>query len=273
MYEILIRVESLFLESPTVVVLGCGILIFVLGLLLWLGGSYFSAVILGLLGAVVGSACGLLVSQWLNTPALISMLMGAVVFTFAAVLFRNALIILLSILVFSLAGVTGYSSLILHETPPKSAFPLDTSFIQPFSQMDASTRLAYLDRIGEKEKTFFERLRLLIRDSFQTMNPYKWKILLIAFLGGIAGLVLIWTLKKLILAVCYSGVGALLVLMGLEIALLGIRIHLISWFQSRPSAVSITYLVLVVVGTIYQLITVRSSTNKTGVQEKRPRPN
>lgn len=268
MYEILIRIESLFLESPPAVLLGCGVGVLILGILLWLAGSYFSAVILGLLGAVVGSACGLLVSQWLNTPALVSMSIGALVFTLAAVLFRNALIILLAILVFALAGGTTYSSLILKEIPSKSDSPSNSFFVQPFSQMDTSTRLAYVNQITENEDNFFEKLRLLVKDTFQTMTPYKWEILLSALVAGIGGLLLIWSLKKLIMALCYSGVGTLLVLIGLQITLLGMNIHLTSWFQGRRAVFSITYLVLVVIGTIYQLITAISSNKKTRKQGK-----
>lgn len=259
MYEMMIRIESLFLQSPPAVLLGCGAGVLILGLLLWLAGSYFSAVILGLLGAVVGSACGMLVSQWLNTPPLISMAAGAIVFTLAAVLFKNALIILLAILVFALAGVTAYSGLILKETPTQSSSLLNTSLIQPFSQMDTASRLAYVNQITENQESFFERLRLLVRDTFQTMDPYKWKILLFALVGGTVGLLLIWVLKKLVMAVCYSGVGALLVLIGLEILLLGVNVHFMAWFQDRQSALSITYGVLLLVGTLYQLLTLRSS--------------
>lgn len=262
MYEILIRIESLFLESPPAVLLGCGLGVLILGFLLWLAGSYFSAVILGLLGAVVGSACGLLVSQWLNAPSLISMAVGAVVFTLAAVLFRNALMILLAILVFALAGSTAYSSLVLKETPAKSSSLLNASLIQPFSQMESSSRLAYINQIAENEESFFERLRILVRDALETMDPYKWKILLFALAGGVAGLLLIWILKKLVMALCYSGVGALLILIGLEILLLGASIHFMSWFQNRQSALSITYLILVVMGTIYQLLTAKPSNKK-----------
>lgn len=70
MVEILIRIEGLCLESPSAVLLGCGLPVLIVGVLLWLGGSYFSAVLLGLLGAVGGAACGLYLSQSLNAHPL-----------------------------------------------------------------------------------------------------------------------------------------------------------------------------------------------------------
>ena len=262
MFEILIRIESLCLESPPGALWGYGLLVLILGILLWLAGSYFSVVILGLLGAVVGSACGLLVSQWLSTPALLSMLIGAVILTLAAILFRNVLIILLATVVFGLAGVTAYSSLILKETPPKTDAAFNSSLIQPFSQMDTSSRLAYANQITEQGEGFFERLSLLVKDTLQTIEPYKWKVLLIALVAGIAGLFLIWFLRKLIMALCYSGVGTLLFLIGLEVTLLGMNVHLISWFQERQAGFTIIYFLLVGIGVIFQLLTMRSSKRK-----------
>jgi len=269
MFEILIRIESLCLESPPAVLLGCGLLVLILGVLLWLAGSHFSAVILGLLGAVVGTVCGLLVSQWLNTPALISMLIGALVFTLATVLLRNVLIILLATLIFSLAGATVYSSLILNETSPEPSTS-SSSFVQPFSRMNTPTRLAYTNQITKQGENFFERLRLLVKDTLQTVSPYKWKILLTALLGGIVGLILIWSLKKLILALCYSGVGTLLFLIGLEVILLGMNVHFISWFQEQRAAFTMIYLVLVGIGVIFQLMPTRSSKKISGKSIQNP---
>ena len=268
MFEILIRIESLCLDSPPGALCGYGLLVLILGLLLWFAGSYFSTVILGLLGAVVGSACGLLVSQWLSTPALISMLIGAFILMLATTLFRNVLIILLATLVFGLAGVTAYSSLILEETPPETYSASKSSLIQPFSQMDTSNRLAYSNQITEQGETFFERLSLLVKDTLQMIEPYKWKVLLIAFVAGIVGLLLIWFLRKLVMALCYSGVGTLLFLIGLEITLLGMNVHLISWFQERRAAFTITYFSLVGIGVIFQLMTIRSSKREKGPEGK-----
>lgn len=192
------------------------------------------------------------------------MSVGAVVFTIAVVLLRHALIVFLAILVFALAGGTAYSSLMLEETPSKSYSSLQPSLLEPFRQLETSTRLAYVHQITENGENFFERLGLRIHDTFEILDPYKWKILLFALGGGIAGLVLIRILKKAIITLCYSGVGALLVLIGLEICLLGLHIHFISWFQSRPSALSITYFNLVAMGMMYQLTLIRSSKKKHG---------
>ena len=104
MYELLIRIETLFLEANLPVLLGIGAGTLIVGLLLWLGGTYYASMIVGMLGAVVGSVCGLLVSQWLDSNSLLSMIGGAAILCIAAVLFRNIIIIVPAVLVFALAG-------------------------------------------------------------------------------------------------------------------------------------------------------------------------
>ena len=268
MFEILIRIETLCLESQPLILIGCGLLVLILGLLLWLAGSYFSSVILGLLGAVVGSACGLLASQWLDLSALISMSVGAAVFAIAAILFKNVLVILLAAIIFALTGGMVYSSLILKETVPPPSSGLDSAFVQPFSQMDSSSRLTYTDQVTVNGDTFLEKLKLLIKDALQTMSPYKWKILLFAFVGGVGGLLLIWFIRKLVLALCYSGVGTFLVLIGIEVILLAINIRFCSFFQERRPVFTIIFLSMLGFGTIFQLIVTNSKTKKAAAEQK-----
>jgi len=72
MYELLIRVETLCVEAQPLTLLGIGAVATVVGLLFWLAGTYFSSVIIGVLGVVVGSFCGLLASQRLDVNSLLS---------------------------------------------------------------------------------------------------------------------------------------------------------------------------------------------------------
>ena len=269
MFEILIRIESLCIDSGVLGLLVSGLVVLVVGLLLWLGGTYFSSAILGLLGAFVGSACGLLVSQWLGFSALISMSVGAVGFTVLAVLFKNVLIIILATIVFALAGGTIYSGMVLKETVPKQSSEQSSKYAQPFSMMESSDRLAYANEITVDGESFLEKLRLIIKDMLEEMDPHKWKILLFAVLGGGGGLILIWLIRKLILAVCYSGVGTFLVLIGIEVLLLTMNVHLCSWFQQRRNAFTIVYLSMLGVGTVFQLITTRKDKTEKAVKAKK----
>ena len=257
MFEILIRIESLCGASGELGLLAGGLVVLAVGLLLWLGGTYFSSVIIGLLGAVVGSSCGLLVSQWLGFSALISMSVGAIGFAIAAVLFKNILIVILATIIFALAGGTIYSSMVLKETVPTQASEFSQEYFQPFSLMEVSERLAYANEITGGGESFPDRLRLLADDTLADIGPYKWKILLFAVVGGGGGLILIWLIRKLVLAVCYSTVGTFLVLVGVEVLLLAVKLHLCSWFQQRRTVFSIIFLSMAGLGTIFQLVSTR----------------
>ena len=98
MYELLIRIETVCAGAPLLTLLGVGAVSIVVGLLLWLAGTYFSSVIVGVLGAAVGSFCGLLISQWFDVNSLLCMGIGAGVFCIAAVLLKNIIIIVLAML-------------------------------------------------------------------------------------------------------------------------------------------------------------------------------
>ncbi len=54
MYELLIRIETICAGAPLLTLLTVGVIATAAGLLLWLAGTYFSSVIVGVLGAAVG---------------------------------------------------------------------------------------------------------------------------------------------------------------------------------------------------------------------------
>ena len=258
MYELLIRIETLCVEAPPLTLLGIGLVTTAAGLLLWLAGMYFSSVIIGILGAVVGSFCGLLVSQWLDVSSLLTMGIGAVLFCVAAVLFRNIIIVVLAVIVFALASSTAYSSMILGSPSEQPEAGLDQRMFRSFSQMDPAARLAYVNRVSQEAEGFFEKLKALLKDTLGAMNPHKWKLLLAALLGGIGGLALIWLIKRLVLAVCCSGVGALLVLVGIESMLMVGGVQVCSAFAEHRGVLTAAYFSMVGIGTIVQLILMRS---------------
>jgi len=268
MYELLIRIETICVEARPLTLLGVGLVTTVAGLLLWLAGMYFSSVIIGILGAVVGSFCGLLASQLLDVNPLLSMAVGAALLCIAAVLFRNIIIIVLAVIVFALASGTVYSSTILGTGPRQEDMQAEGPMFRSFSRMDPGSRLAYVDEISQEAEGFFERLKALLRDTLGAMDPYKWKLLLAALLGGIGGLVLIWLIKRLVLAVCCSGVGTLLVLIGIESMLMVGGVQLCSAFAEHRGVLTITYFSMVGLGTVVQLILMRSRKPKEAGRPK-----
>ncbi len=258
MYELLIRVETLCIDARPLVLFTAGALSIVAGLLLWLAGAYFSSWIMGLLGAIVGGFCGLLVSEWLDINVLVSMSVGAGLLCVASVLFRNSIIILLAVLVFALAGGSAYSSMILGDSKPdtSSGIELSEELIR-FSRMDLNGRLAYMDDISSAEAGFFDRLKALTADALESMGPHKWKLAGCILLGAAVGGVLIWLVRRLVLALSYSGVGTLLIFVGAQSLCMLFGFAMCSAISQHRRALSIVYFAMVGIGAIAQLLLVR----------------
>lgn len=258
MYELLIRIETVCMEAPLPTLLIVGAIATVAGLLLWLAGTYFSSVIIGILGAAVGSFCGLLISQWFDVSSLLSMGIGAVVLCAAAVLLRNVIIIVLAIIIFALAAGTTYSSIILGSPVGQQESEPEPAAISSFSQMDATMRLSYVNEISEQQAGFFEKLKAMLKDTLSTMSPFKWKLLLSTVVGGLGGLLLVWFIKKFMIALCCSIVGAMLVIVGVENLLMAAGFQMCNALGGNRFALSVAYFSMVGIGAVVQLIIARS---------------
>lgn len=258
MYEILIRIESLCQQSPSAVLLKSGLLMLIAGFLLWLAGLYFSTAIVGLLGAAAGLFCGLAVSRWLNLSPWICAATGAVLVCLVLVLFKKAVLMLLAMLVFALFGTILYCGLASQKSSAALLESLESSAHLPLSH-DTSAQIAGVSRFIEKDSPFLTRLHLLFEGIVQHISLQQLDILLTALLTGTTGALLCWHLRKPVMALCCSGIGTFLVVIGLEVTLLGMNIHFTAWFQQHPENLSMIYLSLVGFGMIVQLLTLVSS--------------
>jgi hypothetical protein len=277
MYELLVRIETLFLSLNTLALLGIGAPMLLIGLVLWLGGSRYSSVIIGLLGAVIGSVAGLLVGQWLDFHLWLSMLIGAAVLATASVLLRNALMLVLAVLVIASVSGAGYVVVLLDRIAPQQAEPAPaaetrTGFrmpIQSFTNMDQSARLNYVDQIT-KEQTFRERLRAMLDNTWQAVEPHVWKVGLSVLAGGIVAIFLVWLIKKALIALAYSIVGTTTILLGAQAALLGAGMALISEIGPRPWVLPGTFAGMTAVGWICQLFLLGPKTHAHAHPAKEP---
>ena len=258
MYELLIRIETICMEAPLSKLLSVGAIATIAGLLLWLAGTYFSSVIIGILGAAVGSFCGLLISQWFDVSSLLSMGIGAAVLCAAAVLLRNIIIIVLAAIIFALAAGTAYSSIILGSPVQQQETELEPVPVSSFSQMDTTMRLSYVEEISMEQDGFFDKLKVMLKDTLSKMSPFKWKLLLSTVIGGIGGLLLVWFIKKFVIALCCSIVGAMLVIVGVENLLMAAGFQMCNAFGGHRPALSVTYFSMVGIGAVVQLIIARS---------------
>ncbi|MEN6307253.1 MAG: hypothetical protein ABFD91_05800 [Anaerohalosphaeraceae bacterium] len=254
MYEILIRIESLCLDSPSAALLETGLLILIPAVLLWLAGAYFYTLILGLAGCIVGLVCGFFVSQWFNITLWHGMLTGALVVSLAAMVFRRTLIVILTVFGFALAGTVTWFCLVLKQTSSDINTLAGLSSGPLLESMDTSAQLACLGRIIENGPSLSERLSLLLAEIHQSMSSHPRDMVVITVLGGMVGLLLSWGLGKLMMALCCSAAGSFLMLVGLDVTLLGMNVHLVSWFQPRPAVLTITFLSLAGAGVVFQMI-------------------
>lgn len=258
MYELLVRIETLFLSLNTLALLSIGVPMLLVGLVLWLGGSRYSTVIVGLLGAVIGSVAGLLVGQWLSLHLWLCMIVGAAVLAAASVLLRNVLILVLAVLVIASLSGAGYVVVVLDRIAPE---PLETKtetqsgqsmLIQSFTNMEPSARMEYVDEIS-KEEGFRERLRAMLDNTWQAVEPHVWKVGLSVLAGGIVAIFLVWLIKKALIALSYSVVGTAAILLGVQTALLGVGVHAVSEIGPRPWVLPGTFLGMAAIGWICQL--------------------
>jgi len=257
MYELLLRMETLLIGLRSPALLGIGAFALVIGLVFWLGGTRYSTRIIGLIGAVIGAAAGLIVSRQFNLHPWLSMLVGAVAMAVLAILLRKALILALAVLILAAVSGAGYVSVVLdHMAPPPAS---DTAVRQPmvyqsFLRMEPDARLNYIDRISNESETFLDRLKALLADTWAAIQPHKWIALIAIIAGAVLALVLVWFIAKIIIALAYSIVGVTAVFFGLQAALLSVNIHVASELYPRPWLLPTVFLVLVAIGWIWQLL-------------------
>jgi hypothetical protein len=261
MYELLLRIETLLMDVQPPALLGIGAVALVIGLIFWLGGTRYSTGIVGLIGATIGAAAGLIVSGQFDLHPWLSMLVGAVVVAALAILLKKALILALAVLIISAVSGAGYVSVVLdHMTPAPAS---ETSVVQQpmayqsFLQMEPDARLNYINRISNESQTFAERLRALFADTWAAIQPHKWIALIAIVAGAVLAIVLVWLIARIVIALAYSIVGVTILFFGLQAALLSVNIHAASELYPRPWLLPAVFLVLVVVGWAWQLIFLR----------------
>lgn len=246
--------KGLCQESPSAVLLNSGPLMLIVGFLLWLAGLYFRTAIVGLMGAAAGLFCGLAVSQWLNLSAWICSAAGAALVCLVLVLFNKAVLMLLATLVFAPFGTIIYCGLAPQQSSAALLESMGSSVHLPLNH-DTSAQIASVSQFIKNDSSFSTRLHLLFEENVQHISLQQLDILLTALLAGMIGVLLCWHLRKPVMALCCSGIGTFLIVIGLEIALLGMNIHFSEWFQEHPENLSIIYLSLVLFGVIVQFLT------------------
>jgi len=256
MYELLLRTETLLISLQSPALLGIGAVALVIGLVFWLGGTRYSTVIMALLGAVLGAAAGLIAGDRFDVHPWLSILIGAVVVAVLAILLKKALVVVLAVLILSAVSGAGYVSVVLDYTAPPLPSEIAAEQIMvyhPFLQMAPEARVEYVDRISKESPTFQDRLRALLDDTWAAIRPHKTTALIAIAAGAVAAVVLVWLVAKIIIPLAYSIVGVAAIFLGLQAALLSVGIPAASELNPRPWLLPVLFLVLVVLGWMWQL--------------------
>lgn len=264
MFELLLRFETLFSTLSTLVLLGTGAALLIIGVVLWLFGQRFGAAIIGLLGAAVGSIVGLILGQWLEFHLFLSMGIGALILTIVSILLRNTIILALTVAIFAMITGAGYISTQLDtliqtsEADPNAPsiygpqLPHQTP-AQSFTKMlNSDERLAYFENLTSSDEGFSEKLRVLLHDTWEMISPQLWKVIGITIAGAAVGILLIWVVKKIVIFLAYSVVGSTTLLFGVQILLLGIGVRIVSKLPPIPWLLPSLFGGLVMVGWISQ---------------------
>ena len=108
MNELLLKIQDACLQLNGWHLAIPGIAAVIMGLFLWLGGARYAFFVVGVLGAMVGSAAGLAVSQWFDLQLPLTVSIGAAIFAIIAILLQQTVILILAALIFALACGMAY---------------------------------------------------------------------------------------------------------------------------------------------------------------------
>jgi len=283
MNELLLRIETLCLEVAPPWLIGVGAGMAIVGLFLWLGGTRYSTVVIGLLGAAVGAVLGLAVGQQLDVHLFLCMAVGAAVLGLVSVLLRNVLIIVLATAIFALAGAAAYAGVVLDGQSSEEATTGEQQqaagdqrtvrseqslLFQSFSSMDPNSRRIYLNEISGSEERFQERLKAILVDTWKALGPTKWYLMGAILVGGIGGFLLIWFIKQIVVPLCYSIVGTTSLILGAQLLLLGAGFRVASALPIQRWIVPAAFGGMTVIGWVSQLLAARKPHAKAHKRER-----
>lgn len=289
MNELLIEIEQACLElSPGSLYLPGGVAL-LLGLFLWLGGMRYSHLVIGLLGAGLGSLAGATANQWIMTEQLYALAGGAIIGAAIAILLRGVIVFVLATVIFALICGTTYFG-----------FQIEPGSWQgPWNQADEA-RFLIQDQVEEFQRSAddfqqaqtAEEMIGVINDS-QVLQPptehdigvqrlngvmdevklqaseNKTMIILCALGGAAIGLALAYLLQKVIMALCCSIVGSAGVLGGTATLALAMDRPVLSRIQGHPMQFLAVFLGMTALGWIIQILSKGKPKTKTVVVEKK----
>jgi len=251
----------------------------ILGLFLWLGGSRYSRLVAGLLGAVLGGLAGIMVSQWFGLQSILSIAVGGAVGSLLAVFLHRIVIFLLAIIIFALVGGSGYLGHAVNTPLWHDTLEQTREKVNDFSSKTLNTEsLSYAERnylgwlakqqnqadtLDHREQSpSTDKLKSVWAELRYLMETHSTMLIVYALLGAAVGWLLARLLKIFVMALCCSIVGTTATIAGVMLLLLGKQINLLYVLQSRPRVLPIIFISMIIFGWLTQLVLARPSKKK-----------
>ncbi|MBN2212293.1 MAG: hypothetical protein JW709_12925 [Sedimentisphaerales bacterium] len=278
MNDFLLRVQDALLACEGLTLVIAGAITIVGGLFLWLGGARFAGLVLGVCGGGVGAVLGLLAGHWLEVHPALCALVGAAVLALAAILLKKVVIVILAAIIFTcIAGMTylsyqynnpvwqnklseirsqamqispqGGTSEQSSESSASSAEQRRMLFLQEYH--DAAT-------LAQSEKEQAQgKLQALWAELRYSLGEHRTGVVLWAILGGVIGLALAYLVMKVMMALCFSLVGATSVIVGVALLLFAKGTLVVTYLMDRPRVLPVIFCGMVALGLIVQLFITR----------------
>lgn len=241
MFEIFQDFERIAARLSPIVLIAPGLTAVIVGLFVWLAGLRFRRALVIVLGAFIGSICGLFKIGRNVTVAAVLAVVAALI---AATLHRTFIIILAACLAAALGFAVGYLVKpyvgISEEAIPtnQSRMPIQG----PALSVDESVQLmkAYIIDLGDE-----------IRQACSQMPLYNWAIIVVLVVISIVGEIYFWRLTT---TLYFAILGTLLVFAGMILLLLYKGAEPISSISRRTLFYAAVFIGMIAFGTIEQLL-------------------
>ena len=275
MNDLLLRIQEAMLQlDGGILWLPSGLSV-ILGLFLWLGGSRFSSLVIGILGALAGAACGLGIGRWLEVEPIVSTAIGGAVFAIVAVLLERIVIVILGAGIFAVVFGSAYMGITMDdlnfpETPESDRSELYNS-ISHIKTEQTETRPGYSGEGGvtpgtqgydhaaiqpesEANVEGIGKLRVIFSQIRQSASGNRTMLVVWTVIGAVLGLGLAYVLTRIMMAICCSIVGSAATIGGILVLMLAKDVEVLSALLDKPKLMPTIFALMIVMGCVSQLI-------------------
>ena len=288
MTELLLRIQDAMLQLEGGILWLPSSLAMILGLFLWLGGSRFSSLVIGILGAMAGAACGVGIGRWLEVELILSTTISGAVFAIIAVLLERLVIVILAAGIFAVVFGFGYigttiDDINFQKRPERDRPELYNSHSQ-IRPEQADSRLKYPDETdvtvvahgydpqedapaSEANAEGFSQLRSIFSKIRESASGNRTMLVAWTLIGAVLGLGLAYLLKRIMMAICCSIVGSAATIGGTLVLMLAKDVEVISAVLEKPKLIPTIFALMIVMGCVSQLIFSRGAKAATETEQ------